>query len=325
MPAKDDFTRRITTSTPVRHLIRRSKTVFIPGFSGHSLHSVWPAFLQQLQRANLVERAAAISFNVFMAIPPTLIFIFTTVPLLPISERLIEELYGVIRDIVPGEKNNAVIIHFLEDFLKQPRNELLSFGLLLAVFFSSNAMMGILRSFDEGYEGFYKRSGLGMRQTALKLTLITFSLLFLSMLLLIAQGVVLQWLGIENVAIRALIVNLRWVILLGLIFYVIAFMYRHGPALKVKWPFITPGAVFATSLVIIATILVSFYVNNFSNYNKLYGSISAVFILMVLIYANALVVLLGFELNVTLAYLQQQKLLAAATEAERVKTPTPEK
>jgi membrane protein len=268
--------------------------------------------LQQLQRANLVERAAAISFNVFMAFPPTLIFIFTTVPLLPISEQLIQELYGVIRDIVPGEKNNRVIIHFLEDFLKQPQNELLSFGLLLAVFFSSNAMMGILRSFDEGYEGFYKRSGLAMRQTALKLTLITFSLLLLSMLLLIAQGVVLQWLGIENYVVRMLIVNLRWVILLGLIFYVIASMYRHGPALKVKWPFITPGAVFATSLVVIATILVSVYVNNFSNYNKLYGSISAVFILMVMIYANALVVLLGFELNVTLAYMQQQKQLAAA-------------
>lgn len=310
MPSRDDFKKRITTYAPVRQLIRRSKSVFIPGFSGHSLHAVWPAFLRQLQRANLVERTAAISFNVFMAIPPTLIFVFTLVPLLPISNQFIQEIYSVIRDIVPGERNNAVIIGFLEDFLKRPRNELLSFGLLLAVFFSSNAMMGILRSFDEGYEGFYKRTGLQMRRTALKLTLITFSMVFVSMLLLIAQGAVLNWLGIKNYAVRVLIVNLRWVILVGLIFYVISFLYRHGPALRQKWPFITPGSVLATTLVVIATILVGFYVNNFSNYNKLYGSISAVFILMVLIYANALVVLLGFELNVTLASLQQQRQMA---------------
>lgn len=307
MPHRDHFKRRLTTSAPVRGIIRRSKSVFIPGFSGHSLHDIGPAFMRQLQRANLVERAAAISFNVFMAIPPTMIFVFTLVPLLPISDQFILELYRVIRDIVPGERNNSVIIGFLDDFLKRPRNELLSTGLLLAVFFSSNAMMGILRSFDEGYEGFYKRTGLQMRQTALKLTLITFSLVFLSVILLVAQGAVLHLLGIENKGVRLLIENLRWVILLGLIYFVVSFMYRHGPALKVKWPFFTPGAVFATTLVIIATVLVTFYVNNFSNYNKLYGSISAVFILMVLIYANALVVLLGFELNVTLAYLQQQK------------------
>jgi membrane protein len=308
MPSRNDITRRITTSAPVKEIIRKSKSVFIPGFAGHSLHTVWPAFVRQLNHANLVERTAAISFNVFMAIPPTLIFIFTLVPLLPISEKFVQELFSVIRDIVPGEQNNRVIIDFLADFLNNPRNELLSFGLLLAVFFSSNAMMGLLRSFDENYEGFYKRTGLQMRQTALQMTLVTFFLVFVSLLLLVAHEAVLQWLGIQNRVVRLLIVNLRWVILVALIFYVISFLYRQGPALHQKWPFITPGSVLATTLVILATILVSYYVNNFSNYNKLYGSISVVFIIMLLIYANAMVVLLGFELNVTLAALQQKKM-----------------
>lgn len=312
MANKTDFSRRLRRTAPVRGIIRRSKTVFIPGFAGHSLHDVWPAFLQQLGRANLVERTAAISFNVFMAIPPTMIFVFTLVPLLPISDRFIQELYSVIRDIVPGEQNNSVIISFLEDFLQNPRNELLSFGLLLAIFFSSNAMMGVLRSFDEDYEGFYKRTGLHMRRTALKLTFITFSLVFVSLLLLVAQEAFLQYIGIENYWVRLLIVNVRWVILVALVFYVISSIYRHGPALKEKWPFVTPGSVLATTMVILATIVVTFWVNNFSNYNKLYGSISAVFIIMLLIYANAMVVLLGFELNVTLAAMRQKKMAAAA-------------
>jgi membrane protein len=122
--------------------------------------------------------------------------------------------------------------------------------------------------------------------------------------LLIAQGAVLKWLGLETVWLRNLIHNTRWIIIVLVVFYAVSFIYRHGPALSKKWPFITPGSVFATTLMILATLLVSVWANNFANYNKLYGSISAVFILMVLIYVNALVILIGFELNVTLANLK---------------------
>jgi membrane protein len=113
--------------------------------------------------------------------------------------------------------------------------------------------------------------------------------------------------GVESAFWRSLIHNVRWVIIFGLIFYIVAFLYRHGPSLERRWPFLTPGSIFATSMMIIATGIVSYWVNNFSNYNKLYGSISAIFVLMSLIYVNSLAVLLGFELNVTLTRLQIEK------------------
>jgi hypothetical protein len=90
-------------------------------------------------------------------------------------------------------------------------------------------------------------------------------------------------------------------------YFIVSFIYRHGPPVKKKWPLLTPGAIFATALMIIATLVVTYWVNNFSNYNKLYGSISAVFSLMSLIWANSLAVLLGFELDVTLAAMRLQK------------------
>lgn len=298
--------RRLVTSEPVKKLIRRSRNTYLPGFKGFSLFEVWRPFMRQLKKTSIIERAAAISFNVFMAIPPTLIFVFTLVPYLPISRQFIEELFSVIRDVIPGQQNNSVIIEFLDDFLSRPRNELLSFGLLLAIFFSSNALMGLLRAFDKNYPGFVKRTGLQKRQTALKMTFIFFFLTFLCMLLLIAQGVVLKWIGIKLVWVRYLITNVRWVILLLLVLLSVSFLYRHGPSLKNKWPLITPGSVFATSLMFLATFIVSFYVNNFSNYNKLYGSISVVFVLMSLIYVNALVIIIGFELNVTITDMRRE-------------------
>ncbi len=307
------FKKKLVGSRPVRTVIERSKETYIPGIRGFSMFEIWRAFIQQLKRTSLRERAAAISFNVVMAIPPTLIFLFTLIPYLPISNQFIQELYGVIRDIVPGRENNTVIIQFLEDFLKRPRNELLSFGLLLALIFSSNAMMGILRSFDKDYEGFEERTGLENRKTALLLTVVSFSLFFIFLFLLIAQDAVLHWLGIQSKPIRLLIENSRWAIMILLVFYLVSFIYKHGPSVTKKWPFITPGSVFATTLMILATFLFSYYVNNFSNYNKLYGSISAIFILMTLIFVNALVVLMGFELNVALSNLRRQKELQAVT------------
>ena len=299
--------KHLVTTTPVKVLIRRSKETFIPGFSGISLFELWPRFVQQLRQTSLLERASGISFNVVMAIPPTLIFIFTLIPYLPISTQFIQELFFLIRTIIPGKENNGAIILFLDDFLNRPRGELLSFGLLLALFFSSNAMMGILRSFDKNYEGFGDPTGLQKRSMALQLTLLVFVLFFACLLLLIAQGVVLQWIGIKSYGLRLLIVNVRWVIIFLLVFFSIAFIYRHGPPLKDKWPYVTPGSVFATTLTFIATTIVSFWINNFSNYNKLYGSISAIMILMILIYVNAVVILVGFELNVTLASLKRLK------------------
>lgn len=317
MAFREGIRRRLVTSAPGRTLIRGSKVIFIPGFRGYSLYEIWPMFTRQLKRASLMERAAAISFNVVMAIPPTLIFAFTLIPYLPISDRFLFEMFSLIRDIVPGEKNNSVIIDFLNDFVTRPRNELLSFGLILAVFFSSNAMMGVLRSFDKNYPGFLKRTGLDKRKTALKLTLINFVLFLLLLAALIAHSAVLKWLGVESAWVRSLIHNLRWVIIFLLFFYIVAFIYRHAPALSVRWPFVTPGSVFATSLMIIATLIVGFWVNNFSNYNKLYGSISAIFILMALIFANALAVLIGFELNVTISNLKRRRAKRKALKKDK--------
>ena len=307
MPIGSFIKKQITTSLPGKTIIGQSKRVYLPGFHGLSLYEIWRPFLEQLRKTSLTERAGGISFNIVMAIPPTLIFFFTLIPYLPISRQFIQELFTIIRDTIPGEKNNALIIQFLNDFLNSPRNGLLSFGLLLAIYFSSNAMMGILRAFDKNYPGFMRRTLLERRVVALKLSLIVFVLFSACIGLLIAQGNVLHWLGITQGFWHYLLENFRWVILFLLLFFIVSFVYKHGAAVTKKWPLITPGAVLATTLMIIASALVSFWVTNFGNYNKLYGSIGAIFILMSLIYVNALAVLMGFELNVTLSNLRLSK------------------
>lgn len=287
-----------------KQIARSSRKFFLSGFT---FHEVFIAFVRQLKKTSLTERASGIAFNIVMAIPPTLLFVFTLVPYLPISKQFINQMFALIRDVIPGEKNHAAIIVFLRDFLDKPQNGLLSFGLLLAILFSSNAMMGVLRSFDKNYPGFARRKMLHKRRVAMQLTLICFFLIFLCILLLIAQSAVLKWLGVKGIGLRSMLENVRWVLIVILTFYIVSYIYRHGPPIAKKWPLLTAGSIFATTLMILATALFSYYVNHFSNYNKLYGSIGAIFILMSLIYANSLALLMGFELNVTLENLRQKQ------------------
>lgn len=252
----------------------------------------------------MTERASAISFNLVMAIPPAFIFLFTLIPLLPISKEFEEGLYNLIRDVVPGEKNNANLIKFLQDFINNPRNGLLSLGFILSMFFSSNAMMGIQRSFDKNYIGFKKRKGLQKRLSALKVTFIIYVLVFISVLLLVAQGKVLN-LFVGNQTVKTIIINARWLIVVLLFFYCISYIYRHAPSTDKKWRLINPGSILATVLMLLMTLLFSWWVSRFGNYNQLYGSIGTVLIMMVLIFINSLVLLIGFELNVSITSLKK--------------------
>lgn len=297
--------RTLMTITPVKFMIRKSKEVSLPGFQGTPIFDVVEFFFNQIQKTSLTERAAAISFNILMAIPPGLIFLFTLIPFLPV-DGMMDEIYALIRDVIPGEKNNAVVISFLEDFTTNQRNDLLSIGFILALFFSSNAMIGIMQSFNKlDYKGFSRLKAVHSRGIAIQLTLILYLLIILSIIALISRDAVLEWFGIENKTLRWIMFNLRWVVIFLLFFFIVSFIYRFAPAVQKKWKLINPGSLLATFLMIICTMLFSYWVINFGNYNKLYGSLGAILIVMVLIYFNSLVLLIGFELNVSISSLRK--------------------
>ncbi|MCX6318300.1 MAG: YihY/virulence factor BrkB family protein [Bacteroidetes bacterium] len=296
---------KITSSAPARIIVHKSKNTSLPGFRRIPIYDVVKFFIGQVKTVGMTERASAIAYNFCMAIPPAIIFLFTLIPFLPISKDFEMSLYSLIRDVIPGEKNNEVLIHFLQDFINKPRNGLLSLGFLLSLFFSSNAMMGIMHSFDKNYIGFRKRKGWQKRLVALKITLVLFVLVFASILLLIGQARVLKFFGIRDTTVLFIIVNARWVVIILLFFACISYIYRHAPAVHKKWKMINPGSILASFLMLLMTLLFSWWVSRFGNYNQLFGSIGTVLILMILIFINSLVLLIGFELNVSISSLQK--------------------
>jgi membrane protein len=298
--------RRFLVSPPVAFLIRKSKKIFLPGFQGIPLFDVIRFFFLQAKKTGFTDRASAIAFNFTMTIPPVVIFLFTLLPYLPISKDFTNQIFLLIRDIVPGEKDNEGLITFLEDILNNERSGLLSTGFVLAMFFSSNAVLGIMRSFDKQYIGFTKRRSYHQRWVALRLTFILFILFFFCLSLLMMQGAVLKLIGVKKNFLVTIINDFRWALIILLFFFSISFIYKYAPAVHKRWKIISPGSILATFLMIAFTAGFSYYISNFSNYNELYGSISTVLILMLLIYFNSLVLLIGFELNVSINSLKHE-------------------
>lgn len=296
---------RISESVPARIIVNKSKNTSLPGFRQIPLYDVVNFFIGQVKTVGMTERASAIAYNFFMAIPPAIIFLFTLIPFFPINQQFQEQMFGLIKDVIPGEKDNAILIGFLKDFINNPRNGLLSLGFVLSMFFSSNAIMGIMRSFDKNYIGFRKRTGFQKRLVALKITLVLFVIVVACILLLIGRGAVLDLLGIENATVIKIIVNARWLVIILLFFACISYIYRHAPAVDKKWRLINPGSILATFLMLLLTLLFSWWVGRFGNYNELYGSIGTVLILMILIFINSLILLIGFELNVSINSLKK--------------------
>lgn len=305
MPILTTIKNKVTSIPFVGSLILKSKAVSLPGFRGIPIFDVAKFFVGQVRTVGMTERASSIAFNFVMAIPPAIIFLFTLIPFFPISKEFEQGLYSLIRDVVPGEKDNSVLIKFLQDFINKPRNGLLSLGFILSIFFSSNAIMGIMRSFDKNYIGFRKRNGLQTRIVALRLTAILFVIIIAGTLLMVMQGAVLKWLGVKSQLLRAIIHDARWAVVVMLFFFSIGLIYRHAPAVQKKWKLINPGSIIAAFLMILFTTGFSYWVAHFGNYNKLYGSIGTVLIMMLLVYFNSLVLLIGFELNVSISSLKK--------------------
>ncbi len=312
--------RIILTTPPIYFFIKKSKKMILPGFKGVPLFEVLQYFFRQLKISNLTERASAIAFNFLMSIPPASLFLFTLIPNLPfVSKKNLKiQLHQIIDDVTPAKVHDHTLINFINSFIDGTKVGLISFGFILSLFFASNAIMGVMRSFAKDYVGFEKRKGLQKRWTAIKLTCLLFTLILACILLLLTQSVVLERLGIKNDFLKQLIVNGRWIVIFCLLFYSFAFIYKYAPPTSKRWRLLTPGALLATILSITSTMGFSAFVNSFNRYNILYGSIGTIIVIMIMIFLNSLVVMIGFELNVSI-----NSLKAFADEKEENKGGAP--
>lgn len=275
------------------------KKVSIPGAEGASVYEIGSAFFKGLKDIRLSERAAAISFNFLTAIPPTLIFLFSLVPFLPL-DSVQETILSSIKLLSPNPSLYASAESLITDFMQTKRRELLSFGFLFTIFVSSNGMMGLLRSFDRVSPAHVARTGLARRWKAIRLTLGLMIVFLISISLIIIQTNILDKYLVNLVGSTLIIKLVSWITLVFIIYITICILYKYGPSLQYRFRFFSSGALVATILFMGVSYGFFFIATHFVNYNKVYGSIGTLLMFMIWMFITGMVILIGYELNLSI-------------------------
>lgn len=284
------------------NIVERAKKVSLPFFDGVPLYDVALFFWRSIVDGSITTRASAIAFSFFIAFFPFVIFLFTLIPYIPIN-NFQNELFLLIQQVVP-ESTFSTIEDTLTIILKQPRGDLLSFGFLMALIFSTNGLASMMSAFDATIHSIYRRSWLSQRLAAIVLLFILSVLLTVAIALLTGGQALINYLDAQNLLRDSFTFYLltfgKWIITLALFFFAYSFLYYMAPAKKTKWRFISAGGTLATILSLITIAGFTYYINNFSTYNILYGSIGTLLIILLLMYVMSLILLVGFELNASI-------------------------
>lgn len=293
---------RLMFSAPVRLLIRVTDNIKPWGFEGLSLYFVMKFFLEGLQKGALTTRAAAIAFRIFVAVFPALILLLSIIPLVPI-ENFQESLFTSLRGFFPGD-TFGLVETTLDDLINRKHNTLLSIGFALVLFYASNSVNAILTGFNGSYNLVTKGNPVIFRLLSLVLMFVLGIFMLTAVVLIIFSGMAFDHIQEFDLIPEGWIIVMlqiaRWLITLFLIYMSISTLYNVGDYKRRNWKTFSAGASFATVFFIIASVAFAWFVNSFGQYNKLYGSLGTLLLLMIWINFNSNILLLGFELNASI-------------------------
>ncbi len=294
--------RKVLSLSVMKRFIGYTKRIALPGFDSMPIYDVADFFFTGIQRGSIVTRAQALAFSFFLALFPAIIFLFSLIPYIPVA-NLQNEILKLIQDVLP-ENAYKTVRSTIVDIIQIQRGGLLSVGFIMALYFTTNGFMTMMRGFNSSYHVVESRTPFQQRKVAIVLTFILTILVIVCTTLIIFSEVSTKYLVTHSILkskTQVILIMLgKWTVVLALFFFAISFLYYYAPAVKKTYRFISAGSTFATLLAILVSTGFAYFVNHFGQYNKIYGSIGTLIVIMLWIYFNSLILILGFELNASI-------------------------
>jgi len=290
----------------VRTVVKLLKLVVLPGFKGLSLYHLLEIYVVGIIKGTFSSRASSIAYSFFIALFPFLLFILNLIPVIRI-DNFQNQFLGLIRRLLPPQ-TQEFFLPVIEDIALNPRNSLISVTFFLTLFLAANGVNSIFSAFEYSVHVNINRNFFRQYVVALLVSI------FLALLLLITVGsIVYGEFLINELKSNAYIENdffwvsfLQYTIFIIMLYIAIATLYHFGVKEGRETRFLSIGALVTTLLFLLTTYFFGVYINNFSQYNELYGSIGALLIMMFYIWINSNLLLLGFELNISLQRLKEK-------------------
>lgn len=291
----------------LRNLVRVLQRIQLPWLEGLSLYDLMELYILGIVEGGLTYHASAVAFSFFMALFPFALFILNLIPYIPI-QGFQADFLEFVKEGVPPNTYDA-IYKIINDILNNSHSGLLSSGFLLSIFLMANGISGIISGFESSKHVLVKRGFLRQYVVALGISMVLSVLLIVTVAAIVIFEVIIQQTIIQDVLSDQipLIEMGRYAFVILMILITSSILLRYGTKQFHKPRFISIGSVFTTVLIIISSYFFGIWVIKFSKYNELYGSIGTLLILMFYIWINCMILLLGFELNATIAKLKKQK------------------
>jgi membrane protein len=282
--------------------LHRIKKLVLPGFDGVPITQVITFVIKGFRKGVLVTRASSIAFNLLIALLPASIFLFTLIPFVPIP-NFQEELIRLFENILPANAFNFLETTII-DVVTHKSGGLLLIMFIATIVFSTNGIHAVIHAFVVSAHTFKTRSWVNQRKISVILLLIVIMMISTAGFLVIFGKMLVNRLVVLHFIQRSLVIYilifLKWIVIVLLLFLAISFLYYFAPAKRTYFRFFSPGSTLATLLFILTSLGFSAYVNNFGQYNKLYGSIGTLMVILLWLYLNSIAILIGFELNVSI-------------------------
>lgn len=274
----------------------------LPGFDGLPIKEVIKFVIKGFRKGVLVTRASSIAFNMLMAILPATIFLFTLIPFIPIP-NFQQELIRLFESILPMNAYSLMETTII-DIVTNKSGSLLLIMFVATIFFSTNGIHAVIHAFVITSHSFKSRSWVNQRKVSVLLLLIGIFLIAVAGFLIIFGKMAVTRLVeldiLEKNLVISVLILLKWIVVVILLFLAISFLYYLAPAKRRDFKFISPGSTLATILFIITSLGFSAYVNSYGPYNKIYGWIGTLMVILIWLYLNSIALLIGFELNVSI-------------------------
>jgi membrane protein len=296
---------RLNKIPGINILVKIWKKLILPGFDGLSIYDLIEIYVIGIIKGTFSARASAISWSFFLSLFPFLLFLLNLIPYVPI-DGFEENFFEFIKGALPNQSSDFFSGIF-EDIASIPRGGLLSTVFVLSILFMTNGVNAVFSGFEYSYHVTLNRNFVRQYVVALGVSIIVASLLLITVIGTLYFSYLvddLNKMGVVDDTVFWLTLG-KYALFVFMIFVIIATLFYFGTSEGKQNKFFSPGAFMTTFLIIITTYLFGVYIDNFSNYNQLYGSIGAMLILMLYIWLNANLVLLGFELNASLNQLRK--------------------
>lgn len=298
----------------VNVLVRFSKRAKLPGLEGLSFYDLLELYITGIVKGALSTRASAIAFSFFMALFPFLLFVLIIIPYVPIDDFKIEFL-RFLESFLPPNTSDFFFESIFEGIDNSQRGGLLSSVFVLSIALMANGVNALFSGFENSYHHQLSRNVFRQYLYALGVALILAFLLIITIAILgYFQIFVVQKVldALHNNGYNVAEQSVFWFNVAKYVFFVFivyiatSIMYYFGTREGKYSKFFSVGASFTTFLIILLSYLFGVYIENFGQYNKLYGSIGALLILMIYLWLNANILLLGYELNASLNKLRRR-------------------